>query len=217
MFSKMYSKLSVLFCASVLTAAAQATVIDIDLSGATTGTSITAPGASFATSFAGQTVSGTTLSGNPTGPLSLVASGSLTVAAWSPSCTGCDAGNSILPQPGNLAPLSVLLDSAADSFELVMGSASSGATVEIDFFDSVGVIVNSITQVYSSGYNMYSFSGFGLFSGLSFHSNNDPSGVRYMDMSYNSVGAASVPESGSLALLGLGLVGLTIARRRAKR
>lgn len=214
MFSKVYSKVFALICAGALSTAAQATVIDIDLSGATTGTSITAPGASFATSFAGQTVSGNTLSGGPTGPLSLVASGSLTVDSFNPSCSGCDSGNSILPQPGNLAPLSILLDSSADSFELVMGSASSGSTVEIDFFDSMGAVVNSITQVYSSGYNMYSYSGFGLFSGISFHSNNDPAGVRYMDMAYNSV--ASVPESGSLALLGLGLVGLTIARRKAK-
>ncbi|MFD2230085.1 PEP-CTERM sorting domain-containing protein [Alkalimarinus sediminis] len=215
MFSKVVSKISILFCASIFAAASQAAVIDIDLSGAATGTSIVAPGASFATSFAGQSVSGNVLSGNPTGPLSLAPSGSLTVNYWNPSCVGCNSGNSILPQPGNLAPLSVLLDSAADSFELVMGSSVNGSSVQVDFFDSMGAIVNSITQVYSYGYNKYSFGGFGLFSGISFHSNNDPSGVRYMDMSYNAV-ASSVPESGSLALLSLGLVGLAIARRRAK-
>lgn len=215
MFSNVYSKVIAAVCVSVLSISAHASLVNVDLSGASTGTSITAPGASFATSFNGQTVTGNVLSGSPTGPLSLVASGSLTVAAFNPGCAGCNAGNSILPQPGNLAPLSVLLDSAADSFELVMGSASAGSTVVIDFFDNLGALVNSATQVYSSGYNKYSYSGFGSFSGISFHSNNDPAGVRYMDMSYNSVVSASEP--GSLALLGLGLIALSATRRKLKK
>jgi len=76
-----------------------AATVNVDLSGATTGTSITAPGASFAQTFAGQTVSGTGITGSPSSPLALQPAGTLLVAAWDPGVS--PSSNSILSQPGN--------------------------------------------------------------------------------------------------------------------
>src|SRR2546430_17144162 len=52
--SKLLLSLAALAACLPVTAA----IVNVDLSGATTGTTITAPGASFAQTFAGQTVSG---------------------------------------------------------------------------------------------------------------------------------------------------------------
>ena len=76
-----------------------AATVNVDLSGATTGTSITASGASFAQTFAGQTVSGTGITGSPSSPLALQPAGTLLVAAWDPGVS--PSSNSILSQPGN--------------------------------------------------------------------------------------------------------------------
>jgi hypothetical protein len=204
------SLVAVLFAGSSL-----AHAVNVDLSGAVTGTVINAPGASFAQTFAGQTVVGTGLSGTPTGPLSLLASGSLTVAFWDPVVSA--ASNSILPQPGNSAPLAVLLDQAADSIGWTMGSADGGS-VKIDFFSASGTLVNSVTQALSSGYNVYNFSGLGTFKGLSIYDNNDPAGLRFQNFTYNAVGDGRVPDSGSsLALLGVGLFLLATLRRQFSR
>jgi hypothetical protein len=204
------SLVAVLFAGSSL-----AHAVNVDLSGAVTGTVINAPGASFAQTFAGQTVVGTGLSGTPTGPLSLLASGSLTVAFWNPVVSA--ASNSILPQPNNSAPLAVLLDQAADSIGWTMGSADGGS-VKIDLFSASGTLVNSVTQALSSGYNVYNFSGLGTFKGLSIYDNNDPAGLRFQNFTYNAVGDGRVPDSGSsLALLGVGLFLLATLRRQFSR
>jgi hypothetical protein len=205
------SLVAVLFAGSSL-----AHAVNVDLSGAVTGTVINAPGASFAQTFAGQTVVGTGLSGTPTGPLSLLASGSLTVANFDPVVSA--ASNSILPQPGNSAPLAVLLDQDADSIGWTMGSAQPPSSVKIDFFSASGTLVNSVTQALSSGYNVYNFSGLGTFKGLSIYDNNDPAGLRFQNFTYNAVGDGRVPDSGSsLALLGVGLFLLATLRRQFSR
>lgn len=190
--------------------------VNVDLSGAATGTIINAPGASFAQTFTGQSVVGVGLSGSPSGPLSLQAAGSLSVAFFDPGVSA--ASNSILPQPNNSAPLAVLLDQAADSITWTMGSAQPPSSVTIDFFSASGTLVNSVTQALSSGYNVYNFSGLGTFKGLSIYDNNDPAGLRFQNFSYNAAGGGSVPDSGSsLALLGAGLLLLATLRRQFAR
>ena len=192
---------------------AAANIVNVDLGGATTGTLITGVGASFAQTFAGQTVVGTGISGSPTNPLTLAPSGILEVAFWNPGVSA--ASNSILPQPDNQAPLSVLLDSNADSVTWTMGFADGPGPVSVDFFSDSGALVHAVNQTLVSGYNVYSFSGFGDFRGFTIFNDNDPAGLRYQNFSYNS--AAGVPEPGPLLpmLAFATLAGLVYRRRHA--
>ncbi|MBL0086655.1 MAG: PEP-CTERM sorting domain-containing protein [Ideonella sp.] len=208
----MKTLLTALAFASVLSLSpVQAAIVNIDISGAATGTTINGIGADFTQSFLGQSVSGTSLTGAPTNPLTLQASGTITVASFDPGVS--PAGNSLLSQPGNLAPLAVLLDTLADSFDWTMGSASAGSTILASLYDGAGALVGSQSIVMINGYGLYSLSGLGSFRGIAFSNNNDPSGVRFMNMSYNST-AGTVPEPGSLALVALGILAAGAARSR---
>ncbi len=107
----------------------------------------------------------------------------------------------------------MLLDQTADSMSWVMGSASAGNTISVDLFAMNGSLVNSFTQVLSDGYNLYSFSSLGSFSGITFSNNNDPYGVRFMDFTYNT----AVPVPAAVWLFGSGLLGLiAVARKKAQ-
>lgn len=198
---------------AVASPALSATVL-IDLSGATTGTTVTGVNASFAQTFAGQTVVGTGISGSPTNPLSLAAAGTIDVAFFSPGVSA--ASNSLLSQPGNAAPLSVLLGSLADSFTFTMGSSSPPSTVKVRAFGANGALTGSTTVNMLSGYNVYSVAGLGNFRGLTFFDNTDDSGVRFQNMSYNSVAVGAIPEPSTwiMMLAGFGAVGFAARRRR---
>jgi len=148
-----------------------AATVNVDLSGATTGTSITASGASFAQTFAGQTVSGTGITGSPSSPLALQPAGTLLVAAWHPDVS--PSSNSILSQPGNQGPLSMLLDSDADNITFTSGSADGGDSISLRFFDANGALVDSLTPTLSPDYAIYSFSGLPVFRGLTIFNDND--------------------------------------------
>lgn len=185
---------------------AQAALVNIDLSAATSGSIVTGVGASFAQTFAGQTVSGISIVGSPTDPLALQAAGDIQVAPW-------DGSNSLLSQPGNAAPLSILLDSNADGFNWRMGHGGGGS-VTADFFSSTGALLG--TQTYSglSGYADFSISGLSAFRGITFRDNDDGAGLRFQNMSYNAV---PVPEPSTWVLMALGLcVAGAAGTRRAK-
>lgn len=194
--------------------AAQAANQPIDLSGASGGTVIVAPGASFAQTFAGQTVSGTGVTGSPTGPLALAPSGTIDVAMWDPFVS--PVSNSLLSQPGNSAPLSILFDTLANSFTFTMGSSSAGSTVNIGAYDAFGILTGSMTLTMGDGYNIYTLTGLGTFKGLTFSNDNDPSGVRFQNMSYNSVGGVPEPATWAMMLIGFGAIGLSIRAPRRK-
>jgi len=187
-----------------------AATVNVDLSGATTGTSITAPGASFAQTFAGQTVSGTGITGSPSSPLALQPAGTLLVAACDPGVS--PSSNSILSQPGNQGPLSMLLDSDADSITFTSGSADGGDSISLRFFDANGALVDSLTPTLSPDYAIYSFSGLPVFRGLTIFNDNDEAGLRFQNISYNAV--AATPEPAYLPLAGLLLIGLRFVRRK---
>jgi hypothetical protein len=187
-----------------------AAAVNVNLSGATTGTSITAPGASFAQTFAGQTVSGTGITGSPSSPLALQPGGTLEVAFWDPGVS--PASNSILSQPDNQGPLSILLDSNADSITFTSGSAVGGDPISMRFFDANGTLVDSLTPILSANYAVYSFSSLPVFRGLTIFNNNDDAGLRFQNISYNAV--AATPEPAYLPVAGLLLIGLRFIRRK---
>ncbi|WP_103333053.1 hypothetical protein [Pseudotabrizicola formosa] len=194
------------------TAVGSAATVNVDLSGAVSGTLITAPGASFAGTFDGQTIVGTTgISGTPTGPLSLVASNFLTVAAFNPGVS--PASRSILPQPNNQGPLSILLDSIASSITFTAGSADGGS-ISIAFFAANGALLDSFTQALGSGYAIYTLAAASPFAGLTIFNNTDPAGLRFQNFSYETGPAAVVPlpAGGLLLVTGVGM--LLAARRR---
>ena len=181
--------------------------VDIDLSGTTSASLIDADGASFSQTFTGQTASGSGISGSPTGSLSLAPSGTISVASY-------NSANSLLSPSNNQGPLSILFDFNADSFSWVMGSSVAGSNVAADLFSNNGSLINTVLISMLEGYNKYSISGLGAFAGLTFRDNNDPYGVRYMDMSYNSVSEVPIPAAAFMfAPALLGFMGL---RRRAK-
>ena len=162
----------------VATAPVAAATINVDLSGASGGSTITGIGASFTQSFTGQTVVGTGVTGAPTGPLSLSASGSITVAFWSP---GVSAGsNSLLSQPNNGAPLAMLLDgNTANSITFTAGSWGGGS-VDVLGFAADGSLTGS-TTISGSDYQVFTVSGIGNFAGILFTNNSDPSGLRFQN------------------------------------
>jgi hypothetical protein len=205
-----HSKLLLPLAALVACLPVTAANVDVDLSGAIAGTTITAPGASFAQTFAGQIVSGTGITGTPSSPLALQAAGTLSVAFWDPGVS--PATNSILSQPDNQGPLSILLNSNADAITFTSGSADGGDPISLRFFDSNGALVDSFSQILTAGYAVYNFSSLPVFRGLTIFDDNDASGLRFQNISYNAV--ASTPEPAYLPAVGLLLVGLRFLRRK---
>jgi hypothetical protein len=181
-------------------------VVDVDLSGASTGAVVTGVGASFAETFAGQTVSGTGLSGSPTGPLSLSASSVIDVAYF-------NGANTLLPESDNQGPLAMLLDVNATSISWTMGYADETGPVSIAFFDSTGHLLETISETLTLGYNTYSFTPGGAFRGVEISNDNDPSGLRYYGFSYT---ASAAPEASTWAMLLVGFAGLGAAARRSR-
>jgi hypothetical protein len=205
-----HSKLLLPLAALVACLPVTAAIVDVDLSGAIAGTTITAPGASFAQTFAGQTVSGTGITGSPSSPLALQAAGTLDVAFWDSGVS--PASNSILSQPDNQGPLSILLNSNADAITFTSGSAEGGDPISLHFFDANGALVDSFSQILTAGYAVYDFSSLPVFRGLTIFNDNDASGLRFQNISYNAV--ASTPEPAYLPAVGLLLVGLRFLRRK---
>ena len=190
---------------------ATAANVSINLAGAVTGTTVTGLGASFAQRFAGQTVSGIGITGSPTNPLTLQAAGTIDVVLFNPVVSA--ASNSLLSQPGNAAPLSILLGSDANSFNWTMGFGDGGS-VTADFFSLSGALVFTQTFGGLSGYANFALAGLPIYHGITFRDNNDPAGLRFQNMSYNAV---AVPEPSTWAMMaaGLAVAGALGARRKA--
>ena len=191
---------------------ATAANVSINLAGAVTGTTVSGVGASFAQRFAGQTVSGIGIVGSPTNPLTLQSAGTIEVALFDPVVSA--ASNSLLSQPGNTAPLSIMLGSNANSFNWTMGSGEGGS-VTADFFSLTGALVFTQTFAGLSGYANFALAGLPIYHGITFKDNNDPAGLRFQNMSYNAVAGIPEPSTWAMMAAGLALAGALRAHRRA--
>ncbi len=171
---------------------------------------------SFGESFVGQTVTGgfpSTITGSPTGPLTLVTNGNTSIvndgaAPTSPVLSGTPTFN---------GPISIHFSTPVAAVGLSGGffNAIGGTTIEA--FDvngvSLGSIVNSALGI--EFYGLFDSSGSNI-AGVSFYiTGSEPAGFGIDNVTFGDATVVTgVPEPISLALLGVGLAGLGLARRR---
>ncbi|MBI4843004.1 MAG: hypothetical protein HY809_01590 [Nitrospirae bacterium] len=150
---------------------------EINLSNAKSGALIKASGGSFAQTFAGQSLSGPEITGQPVNPLTLSPAGKLFVDPMGKI-------NTIYSEVTYKGPISLLLDTDAKSLCFIMGHGQPPGSLKIDFFNAEGTLVHSVTQKIVEGYNIYNFKEVGTFRGVTIHENDDPAGLRFYDFHY---------------------------------
>ena len=110
--------------------------------------------------------------------------------------------------------LSILLDSATDVFGMdVVGS--NGGAFTVQFFAINGSLLGTITQGISGDGSF----GFRATAGEQIRgvsiTNTDSGGIGYDNVTFNAV--SEVPEPASVAMWGLGALGLVFARRKRQQ
>lgn len=171
----------------------------------------------FGEHFAGQTVSSlvgvNTLTGSPTGPLTLIQNGNTFIAG--------DVSNPTAPilsgSPLFNGPISFSFSIPVAAVGLSGGffDAIGGTTIEA--FDAAGVSLGTITNstIGIEFYGLFDSSGSNI-SGVSFYiTGSEPAGFAIDNVTFGDASVVTgVPEPASMALLGAGLAGLGLLRRR---
>ena len=179
-------------------------------------------GVSFAERFVGQTntPSGTfdVLSGSPDGSLALAVGApgqNLNVFDNAGSQVLTGLGPAGFPDFDAIGEGAIALlftsDQSEFGFQLVGGELGSAT---LDFFRRDGSLIEQIV-LNALADDLYGFSrvgGVNDIAGISIW-NNDPGGIGLDNLRFD-VPSGQVPEPGTLALLGLGLVGMGYARRK---
>ena len=110
-------------------------------------------------------------------------------------------------------------DTAINTFGIFIGGAGDVANITLTALLSNGDSA-TVLDNYSGSFDVFGDNSqyFGiisdmLFTSITFSPNNSGDGIFFDSMSYGST-STSVPEPGTLALLGIGLFGMGMARRR---
>ena len=169
-------------------------------------------GATYGERFAGQTLSTAggfdSLSGTPTS-LTLLSNATVAnnIGIYSIGSNGIygDLNGAI-----GEGALSILLSSGTDVFGFDIFGADNGQFAAA-FFAADGSLIGSISQTATNSFFGFRATGADQIWGISL-TNTDSAGIAYDNVTFNQ--AARVPEPGSIALLGLGLLGGALVRRR---
>lgn len=108
--------------------------------------------------------------------------------------------------------LSLVLDVGSDTFAFDVLGADGGGLLVAQFFALDGSLLGSISQAAANGHFGYQTTGGDMIWGVSI-TNNDNFGIAFDNVSFG----AAVPEPGTMALLGLSLLGLGVTRRKSKQ
>ena len=97
-----------------------------------------------------------------------------------------------------------------------LGDDAAGTQALIDVFDAGGLLatVNLVTDASPFVPNLVDLSAYANVTAITIRAVTDPAGLGYDDFTFDVSNSVPTPEPASLALFGLGLLGLSAARRR---
>lgn len=174
---------------------------------------ISAPGATYGEHFSGQVVTPAggfdVISGTPTS-LTLQSNGSQPDNIGILNYNGSNVIYGDLGSQIGEGMLSILLGMGSDVFGFNVVGADAGQYIA-QFFAADGSLLGSITQTANDGFYGFRATGGDQIWGISL-TNTDGGGIAYDNVQFNA--SAQVPEPTTLALLGLGLLGMAASRRR---